>query len=258
MYQTLSLDKREGIAYLCITREEALNALNMETLKELNQAFTQVAEDPEVKVVLLTGEGKAFVAGADIASMSSMTPAQGRELAREGHKLMNFIERLEKPVIALVNGFALGGGCELAMACDLRIASVRAKFGQPEVNLGITPGFGGTIRLPKLVGRAKAKHMIMTGKIISAEEAYAIGLCDELIEAEELLARGEELAKEIMKKAPMAVAIAKTLINNAFDLDTEAGSKMEIEGFTSSFGTEDKQEGMEAFLNKRNPIFKGK
>ena len=175
-----------------------------------------------------------------------------------GHKVMNTIENIEKPVIAAVNGFALGGGCELAMACDIRIASEKAKFGQPEVNLGIIPGFGGTQRLARLVGKGMAKYLIMTAEIIPAAEAHRIGLVEKVAAPEELIAEAEKVAKTIASKAPIAVATAKTAINNGYDMDMKSASRFEIETFTAAFGSEDKKEGMAAFLEKRDPEFKNR
>lgn len=257
MAGTVKFEKKEGIAYITINRPEALNSLNEKVLSELFEVFTEVEKDIEVKVVLLTGEGKAFVAGADIEAMYNMSPKEGRDLAKLGHKVMNFIENMEKPVIALINGFALGGGLELALACDFRIASTKAKVGQPEVNLGIIPGFGGTQRLAKLIGKGRAKLLIMTGEIIDGQKALELAIVEDLCEPDELLEKGIKLAETIMKKAPLAIATAKTAINRSFDLDAKAGSDFEIESFAAVFSTEDKSEGMKAFFEKREAVFKG-
>ena len=258
MYKNIKYEVKDSIGTVTINRPEAMNSLNYETLEELGKAFEEIANDPSVRSVIVTGEGKAFVAGADIAAMSEMTSVQGREMMKKGHQVMNFMEALEKPIIAAVNGFALGGGCELALACDFRIASERAKFGQPEVNLGIIPGFGGTQRLPRLVGKSKGKMLIMTADIIPAKEALEIGLCDKVVAPEELIGEAEALAKRIMSKAPLAIAAAKTVINVGYDLDMKSATTLEIEGFTGPFASDDKKEGMTAFLNKRDADFKGK
>lgn len=258
MYQTIKYEVKNSIGYVTINRPETLNALNKTVLEELFDVFNQIDADENVRVVILTGEGRSFVAGADIGQMSTLTVAEGRQFGAYGHKVMNFMEKMEKPIIAAVNGFALGGGCELAMACDFRIASSKAKFGQPEVGLGIIPGFGGTQRLPRLVGKGMAKYLIMTAEMIPAEEAYRIGLVEKVVPAESLMEEAEKLAKTIASKAPVAVATAKTAINNGFDMDMKSASKFEIETFTAAFGSEDKSEGMSAFLEKRAPEFKNR
>lgn len=258
MFETIKYEAKEGVGYVTINRPEAMNALNPAVLDDLWEVFNQIAGDDAVRAVIVTGEGKAFVAGADIAAMHAMTPQEGRAMMIKGHTVMNYMEKLEKPIIAAVNGFALGGGCELALACDFRIASEKAKFGQPEVNLGIIPGFGGTQRLPRLVGKARGKMLIMTAEIISAKEAYEIGLCEKVVPADDLMAEAENLAKMIMSKAPLAIAAAKTVINTGFNLDMKTASTLEIEAFTGPFCSEDKTEGMGAFLEKRSAVFKNK
>ena len=240
MYENIKYEVSEGIGYVTINRPKALNALNMDVLTDLYAAFTEIEADETVKAVIVTGEGKAFVAGADIAQMSQLNALEGREMMIMGHKVMNLIEAVEKPVIAAVNGFALGGGCELAMACDIRIASEKAKFAQPEVGLGIIPGFGGTQRLARLVGKGMAKYMIMTAEMISAAEAYRIGLVEKVAAPEELMDEAVKVAKTIASKAPIAIATAKSAINNGFDMDMKSASKFEIETFTAAFGSEDK------------------
>jgi enoyl-CoA hydratase len=257
MYQTLRFEKRKRIGFVTVNRPEAMNALNPQVLEELHSLFQEIEKDSEVGVVILTGEGKAFVAGADISAMHQMSPKEGREMMKLGHRLMNYMEEMEKPIVAAVNGFALGGGCELALACDFRIASEKAKFGQPEVNLGIIPGFGGTQRLPRLVGKAMGKRMIMTGETLNAERALAVGLCEEVVPHEELLKKAEELAETILGKAPLAIKAAKTAVNRGFDLDMISASALEIEMFTGPFASKDKQEGMGAFLEKRKAEFTG-
>lgn len=258
MYENIKYESRDNIAYVTVNRPKAMNALNMDVLNELYDIFTAIEADADIRAVILTGEGRAFVAGADIAQMNQLNALEGRQMMIMGHKVMNLIEAIEKPVIAAVNGFALGGGCELSMACDIRIASEKAKFGQPEVGLGIIPGFGGTQRLPRLVGKGMAKYLIMTAEMIPAEEAYRIGLVEKVVPAESLMEEAEKLAKTIASKAPVAVATAKTAINNGFDMDMKSASKFEIETFTAAFGSEDKSEGMSAFLEKRAPEFKNR
>ncbi|MCR5481280.1 MAG: enoyl-CoA hydratase/isomerase family protein [Clostridia bacterium] len=258
MYENIRYEVKENIGYVTIDRPKALNALNNEVLDELHDVFTKISEDDSVRAVIMTGEGKAFVAGADIALMHSIDAVQGRVMMIKGHGVMNLIESVEKPVIAAVNGFALGGGCELAMACDFRIASEKAKFGQPETGLGIIPGFGGTQRLPRLVGKAMGKKLIMTGEIIDAAEALRIGLVEQVVPPEELMAEAEKLAKTIASKAPIAVAAAKAVINNGFGMDMKTASALEIEAFTAPFSSQDKTEGMGAFLEKREPVFQNK
>lgn len=258
MFKTILYEVKENKAYITVNRPEALNALNIEVLEELTKAFAQFEKDVDADVAILTGEGKAFVAGADIAAMSKMNPIEGRAMMIKGHNLMNFMESIEKPIIAAVNGFALGGGCELAMACDIRLASEKAKFGQPEVNLGIIPGFGGTQRLPRLVGRGMGKYLIFTADIIGADEAHRIGLVEKIADAESLISEASALADKIAAKAPIAVGAAKRAINVGYDLDMKAASILEIETFTAPFASCDKEEGMKAFLEKRPAEFKKK
>ncbi len=258
MYENIKYEVKESIAYVTVNRPKALNALNMKVLEELYCVFTAIEGDERVRAVILTGEGRAFVAGADISQMHRLSPIQGREMMILGHKVMNLIESIEKPVIAAVNGFALGGGCELSMACDIRIASEKAKFGQPEVGLGIIPGFGGTQRLARLVGKGMAKYLIFTGEYISAAEAYRIGLVEKVVPPEELISEAERLAKTIASNAPIAVGTAKTAINTGYGMDMLSAGKFEIEAFTAAFSSEDKKEGMSAFMEKRTPEFTNK
>lgn len=258
MYETIKYEVKENIGYVVIARPEALNALNSTVIRELYEVFNEINLDDEVRCVILTGEGRSFVAGADIAEMSKLNAREGKVFATLGHKTMNFIEKIEKPVIAAVNGFALGGGCELAMACDFRIASTKALFGQPEVGLGITPGFGGTQRLSKIVGPGMASMLILTAQNIKADEALRIGLVEKVVEPECLMEEAENLAKMIASKAPIAVMQAKTLINKGYHLDMFSGCALEAEGFGLCFGTEDQKEGMNAFLEKRKAEFKNK
>lgn len=258
MYENIKFEVRENIATVTINRPQALNALNMDVLTELYDVFAKIDDDSNIAAVILTGEGKAFVAGADIAQMHKLNAIEGRQMMILGHKVMNLIESIEKPVIAAVNGFALGGGCELATACDIRLSSEKAKFGQPEVGLGIIPGFGGTQRLSRLVGKGMAKYLIMTAEIINASEAYRIGLVEKIVAPEELISEAQKVAETIASKAPIAIGTAKTAINNGFDMDMKSASKFEIETFTAAFSSEDKTEGMGAFLEKRTPEFKNK
>lgn len=258
MHNDIIFDKKEGIAFITINRPSTLNSLNMKTLEDLLEAFKLAKRDSEVKAVILTGKGKAFVSGADIAEMNGLTTIEGRALMIKGHSVMNLIESMDKPVIAAINGFSLGGGNELALSCDIRIASEKAKFGQPEVNLGIIPGFGGTQRLSRLVGKGMAKYLVMTGEIISADEALRIGLVERVVPAEELMGNAIKVAKTIMSKAPFAVAVAKSVINNGISLDMKTACAFEIESFTAPFSSDDKKEGMAAFLEKRQPHFKNK
>ena len=258
MYETIKYEVKEDIAYITIDRPKALNALNSQVISELHCAFYEVEQNKDLRAVILTGEGKAFVAGADIVEMSKMHPLEAREFAINGHALMNFIENLRIPVIAAVNGFALGGGCELSMACDFRIASEKAKFGQPEVGLGLIPGFCGTQRLARLVGKGMAKYLIYTADMIDAAEAHRIGLVEKVVAPEELLPECEKIAKTIASKAPIAVAISKDCINNGFNADMKTASEYEINSFGLSFASADFIEGTSAFIEKRKAEFKNK
>ncbi len=256
MEDIVIVEVRDNIAYVNINRPKQLNALNNELLDTLYDNMKKLDSDNSVKVIVITGIGKAFVAGADIESMVNMEPAEGELIARKGHRLMNYIENIKKPVIAAINGFALGGGCELGLACDFRIASENAKFGQPEINLGILPGFGGSQRLPKLIGISKAKMLIMTGDIIDAKKAYEIGLVDEILEDDKLMEYVEKLAIKLASKSSKTMNIIKETMNKTFQGNLEEGLKLEISKFKQSFSFEDKKEGMKAFLEKRKPDFK--
>jgi enoyl-CoA hydratase len=257
-YENLLIKKEGNIAKLIINRPKALNALNSQVLEELNEALSNIEKDDEVFVLIITGEGKAFVAGADITEMKNMTPEEARKFAKLGLEVFRKIELLEKPVIAAVNGFALGGGCELAMSCDIRIAGDKAKFGQPEVGLGITPGFAGTQRLSRLVGIAKAKELIFTGDMIDAFEAEKVGLVNKVVSQDELMEEVTNLARKIASKGQIAVRYSKTAINRGIESDIETGMAMERELFSLCFATEDQKEGMTAFVDKRKPNFKNK
>ncbi len=257
-YKNLEVEQQDGILIVRISRERALNALNRETVGELQQLFSYYWSDDAVKVVVITGAGeKAFVAGADITELADLNVRTGTELAAHGQYLMKTIQNFPRPVIAAINGFALGGGCELAMACDIRLASERAKLGQPEVNLGIIPGYGGTQRLPRLVGRGKAMQLILSGDMIDSQEALRIGLVDDVYPAEELMERALKLARSIASRGPLAVATAKECINRGLDVNLTAGCDLEKANFGQMCGTGDKNEGMEAFLEKRKPQFTG-
>ena len=232
-----------------------MNALNDQTLDELERLFTAIEKDREVLGVILTGEGRAFVAGADISQMSGYGVEEGRLYSDRAQKLFNKIEILEKPVIAAVNGFALGGGCELAMSCDIRIASEKAVFGQPEANLGLMPCFGGTQRLPRLVGTGVAKELIYTCRQVKAQEAKEIGLANKVVPAETLLEEAKAMMAMILSKSPIAIGYCKTAINRGADTDLRNGLEIEKECWAVVFGTKDKDEGISAFLEKRTPQF---
>ncbi len=258
-YTNLLINNVDQIAEITINRPQALNALNSDVLTELSTAFDALATDDSVRLVILTGGGdKAFVAGADIAEMSKLNVDKGRRFAELGHNLFLKIQQFPKPVIAAVNGFALGGGCEIAMACDIRLASDKAKFGQPEVTLGIIPGFGGTQRLPRLVTAGMAKLLIFTGDMIDAQEAYRIGLVQKVVPAEELMTEAKAIARRIIARSPIAVSLAKNAINRGLDMDIANAMLYEAFAFGTCFSGEDQGEGMGAFLAKRKPIFSGK
>lgn len=258
-YTNLLYSSEHGIGRITLHRPQALNALNSELLAELDHLLDTIATDETTKVVIITGSGeKAFVAGADISEMQNKSAIEGRAFAKFGQSVFNKLENLPQPVIAAINGFALGGGCELAMACDIRIASEKAKFGQPEVGLGIIPGFGGTQRLPRIVGKGRAKELLYTGEMISAQEAYRIGLVNKVTAPEELITTAETMAKSIMTKAEYAVKLCKAAVNEGLDMDLDSGIAYEAEAFGLCFATADQKEGMAAFLEKRKPAFTGK
>lgn len=258
-YQNLLFVNQDGIGIITLNRPKALNALNGQLMLEISHLADEIAKDETVKVVIITGSGdKAFVAGADITEMQPMSAIEGRNWGKLGQATFAKIENLPQPVIAAVNGFALGGGCELAMACDIRIASERAKFGQPEVSLGITPGFAGTQRLARLVGRGIAKELLFTGDMIDAAEAYRIGLANRVVPAEQLMDTAKELAKKIMSRAPVAVQLCKAAVNEGMDMDQDSAVAYEAEVFGLCFATADQTEGMSAFVEKRKASFTGK
>ncbi len=252
-FKNLVIDKRDAVGIIKINRPEALNALNIATLGEIRDAVTSLNNNDDIKVLIFTGEGKAFIAGADIKQMKDMNEDEAREFCSLGQKIFDIIENLDKPVIAAVNGFALGGGCELAMACDIRIVSENAKFGQPEVNLGVIPGFGGSQRLPRLVGKGIAKELIYTGDLIDSQTALRIGLANKVVPSENLLDEAITMAQKIVSKGPAAILIAKSVINRGLETDLVKGLAIEREGFVQCVVSGEAREGMEAFIEKRKP-----
>ena len=259
-YANVLLEQPEtGIYVLTVNRPKSLNALNAETLDEIAAALEQVKADPAARALLVTGAGdKAFVAGADIAQMQSFAPAQAQAFSERGNRTFRALEMLAIPVIALVNGYALGGGCELAMACDWIVASDRAMFGQPEVSLGVVAGFGGTQRLPRLVGRAMAIDLLVTGRMIKADEALRIGLVNQVVAPGELRDKGLEIARVIAGKGPVAVRLTKQIVQRGQDLDLANACQQEAYAFALCCATEDQKEGMKAFLEKRAAKFSGR
>jgi len=259
-YETILLEQAEpGLWLLTVNRPKALNALSPQVLYEISVAVAEVTADERARALLVTGAGdKAFVAGADIAAMSSMTPIEGREFALKGHATLRALELAPFPVIALVNGYALGGGCELALACDWIVASEKAVFGQPEVNLGICPGFGGSQRLSRLVGKSMALELVCTGRQVKADEALRIGLANHVVAPDALMEQGLKLARMVAAKGPVAVKMSKHLIQRGQDLDLANANAMEADVFGLLCATEDKREGMDAFLAKRTPGFAGR
>lgn len=246
----VKLEKQGHVGIVTIDRQEALNALNSQVLSDLDAVIDQVAADDEIYVMILTGAGRSFVAGADIGEMKGFSSIDGKKFGVHGGGVFLKLENLSKPVIAAVNGFALGGGCELSMACDIRLASEKARFGQPEVGLGITPGFGGTQRLPRIVGVSKAMELILTAKTIKADEAKAIGLVSEVYPAEELMDKAMELAQAIAANAQVAVRQSKAAIRRGLQTDMYTGAAYEAEAFGLCFATEDQKDAMTAFVNK--------
>ena len=257
-YSTLSFDVAERIATITVNRPDKLNALNAATIGELGQAIDEAIARDDVGGVILTGAGRAFVAGADISEMSGQSVVEMHRLARRGQLVFRRFETSPKPTVAAVNGFALGGGCELAMACHLRVASDAAKFGQPEVKLGLIPGYGGTQRLARLVGRGRALQLLMTGEMIDAAEAYRIGLANAVVPAAELLDRARALLGQMLANAPMALALCIEAVNAGYDLPLEEAMQLEAHQFGLSASTEDMREGTSAFLAKRAAQFKGR
>jgi len=257
--ENLLYEKKGAIAYVTLNRPKVLNALNRRTWEDLKTAFEDARDDDAIRGVILTGAGdKAFIAGADIGELAQVTAVGAEESSRFGQGVLNLIENLGKPVVAAVNGFALGGGCETAMACTIRLASENAKFGQPEVKLGLLPGGGGTQRLPRLIGKGRALQLILSGGMISAQEAYRIGLVNEVVPAAELITRAEALLQEIFSNAPLAVKFSLEAVNKGLETSQAEGLALEASYFGLCAGTEDKKEGTQAFLQKRAPQFQGR
>jgi enoyl-CoA hydratase len=258
-YDSVLYQTADAIATITVNRPDKLNALNAATIDELHAAFREADGDGDVRAIILTGAGaKAFVAGADIGELATMGPLNGVRVSRQGQDAFRFLEVMRKPVVAAVNGFALGGGLELALACHLRIASAKAKFGLPEVKLGIIPGYGGTIRLPRLVGRGRALEMILTGDMIDAAEAHRIGLVNRVAEPEQLIEETRALVGRIVANGPVALAMAIESVDHAATSSTENGLRFESDLFGLLASTEDMREGMQAFLEKRSPTFSGR
>ena len=257
--ETVLYEKKTGIAYITLNRPKVLNALNKRAVADLRAAFEDARDDAEVHGVILTGAGdKAFIAGADISELARVDAFEAEESSRFGQGVLDLIENLGKPVIAAINGFALGGGCEAAMACTIRIAVEHAKFGQPEVKLGLLPGGGGTQRLPRLVGKGRALQLILSGEMISAQEAYRIGLVNEVVPAADLIARAEAILKQITSNAPIAIKLALEAANKGLETSQSEGLALEASYFGICAATEDKKEGTSAFLEKRTPQFHGR
>jgi enoyl-CoA hydratase/carnithine racemase len=252
-------EKKDGIAYVTLNRPKVLNALNQRTWQDLRTAFEDARDDATVRGVILTGAGdKAFIAGADIGEIAHITAVDAEQSSRYGQDVLTLIENLGKPVIAAVNGFALGGGCETAMACTIRVASEHARFGQPEVSLGIIPGGGGTQRLPRLVGKGRALQLILSGAMITAQEAYRIGLVNEVVSATDLIPRAEAILKQIFANAPVAIRFSLEAVNRGLETSQAEGMALEASLFGLCAGTEDKNEGTQAFLQKRAAKFTGR
>ena len=252
-------EKKGAIAYVTLNRPKVLNALSKRTWEDLRAAFENAWDDAAVRGVILTGAGdKAFIAGADISELTHLTAVEAEKSSSYGQEVLNLIENLGKPVIAAINGFALGGGCETAMACTIRVAVENAKFGQPEVKLGVLPGGGGTQRLPRLVGKGRALQLILTGEMISAQEAYRIGLVNEVVPAADLITRAEAMLNQIFANAPVAVKYSLEAVNKGLEASQAEGLALEASLFGLCAGTDDKKEGTQAFLEKRKPQFQGK
>jgi enoyl-CoA hydratase len=257
--ENVSYVKKGAIAYVTLNRPKVLNALNQKTWQELRKAFEDARDDAAVRGVILTGAGdKAFIAGADISELAHVTSVEAEKSSSYGQEVLNLVENLGKPVIAAINGYALGGGCETAMACTIRIAAENAKFGQPEVKLGVIPGGGGTQRLPRLVGKGRALQLILSGEMISAQEAYRIGLVNEVVPAAELITRAEAILKQVFANAPLAVKYSLEAVNKGLETTQSEGLSLEASLFGLCAGTEDKKEGTQAFLQKRAAQFQGR
>ena len=252
-------EKKGPVAYVTLNRPKVLNALNQRTWQDLRAAFEDARDDADVRGVILTGAGdKAFIAGADISELAQVTAVQAERSSTYGQEVLNLVENLGKPVVAAINGFALGGGCETAMACTIRLATESARFGQPEVKLGVPPGGGGTQRLPRLVGKGRALQLILSGEMISAQEAYRIGLVNEVVPADDLIPRAEAILKQIFANAPLAVRYSLEAVNKGLETSQTEGLALEASFFGLCAGTEDKQEGTQAFLQKRAAQFQGR
>ena len=257
-YEYIKVEHRDGLAVVTINRPDKLNALNAATVREVHAAFEGLNQDDTIRGVILTGEGeKAFIAGADIGELAKMTPLSGIDVSREGQNALRLIETMKKPVVAAINGFALGGGLEFALACHMRIASEKAKLGLPEVKLGIIPGYGGTVRLPRVVGRGRALELILSGEMIDAQEAYRIGLVNRVVAPDQLMATTEALLRKIAANGPVAVALAIEAVDNSYHSTTEDALRAEAHMFGLLASTADMREGMGAFLEKRTANFKG-
>jgi len=257
-YKTIKLEVSGAIATLTFNRPEVLNALNPEMIGEFRDALGDLREMPEAKVLILTGAGRAFVAGADIRVVQGLDPLGAKQFAETGQSVLFALEAMDIPVIACINGFALGGGCEIAMACDFVCASEDAQFGQPEINLGVMPGFGGTQRLARLVGKARAKELCMTGRIITAQEAFAMGLATRVFPAKTLMDETLKIARTVSEKGRVALRAVKHVIDNGLDMDLKTGCALEADAFSICFASPDQKEGTTAFLKKRPPKFTGK
>jgi enoyl-CoA hydratase/carnithine racemase len=252
-------EKKDDVAYVTVNRPKAMNALNRKTWEELRAAFEDARDDVTVRGIILTGAGdKAFIAGADISELATVSAVRAQESSRYGQDVLNLVENLGKPVIAAINGFALGGGCETAMACTIRVASETAKFGQPEVKLGLVPGGGGTQRLPRLVGKGRALQIILSGEVISAQEAYRIGLVNEVVPAAEVIVKAESILRQIFANAPLAIKYSLEAVNKGLEITQSEGQALEAAFFGLCAGTEDKKEGTQAFLQKRAARFQGR
>jgi len=257
--ENVSYEKRGAVAYVTLNRPKVLNALNAKTWEDLRTAFEAARDDDEVRGVILTGAGdKAFIAGADISELARLSAVEGEESSTCGQAVLNLVENLGKPVVAAINGFALGGGCETAMACTIRIATETAKFGQPEVKLGVLPGAGGTQRLPRLIGKGRALQLILTGEMVSAQEAWRIGLLNEVVPAASLISRAEAILKQIFSNAPIAIKHSLEAVNKGLETSMDEGLALEASFFGLCAGTDDKKEGTAAFLEKRPPQFHGR
>jgi len=257
--ENILYQKKESVAFITVNRPRVLNALSHQTFVDLRAAFEDARDDDAVRGVILTGAGdRAFIAGADISELATVTAVDAAQSSNVGQEVLNLVENLGKPVIAAINGLALGGGCETAMACTIRVASETAKFGQPEVKLGLVPGGGGTQRLPRLVGKGRALQMILSGEMISAQEAYRIGLVNEVVPAAEVMARAEGILKQIFANAPLAVKYSLEAVNKGLETSQSEGQALEAAFFGLCAGTEDKKEGTQAFLQKRAPRFEGR